>query len=134
MAKKTKRQRLIAKLDEVFSIYIRLRDADKNGNVTCFTCGKKEYWKGKGMQCGHFMSRKHLATRWDETNCQVQCVGCNVYKYGEQYKFSVKIDSKYGSGTAEQLHQKTRETVKLDLIDLEMLINTYKEKIDSLNN
>jgi len=80
------------------------------------------------------MSRKHLATRWDENNCQVQCVGCNVYKYGEQYKFSINLDSKYGSGTAEQLHQKTRETVKLDLIDLEMLINTYKEKIDSLDN
>lgn len=119
MAKKSKRKKLIEKLDTVFSQYIRLREAD-NGIVECFTCGKKEHWKGKGMQNGHFMSRKHLSTRWDEMNCQVQCVGCNVYKYGEQYKFSIGLDAKYGGGTAEEMLIKSREIYKVmdkELID-----------------
>ena len=131
MAKKSKRKRLIEKLDAVFSQYIRLREA-KNGIVECFTCGKKEHWKGKGMQNGHFMSRKHLSTRWDEINCQVQCVGCNVYRYGEQYKFSVQLDHKYGDGTADSMHQKSRETYKVMDKELEDKIKYYEFLVKQL--
>ena len=78
MAKKLTRSKLVKKLDAVFSQYIRLKDADEFGNATCFTCGKVDHWKK--LQNGHFQSRKHYATRWDEMNCQVQCVsGCNMY-------------------------------------------------------
>ena len=67
MPSKLTRRKIVKKLDAIFSQYIRLKDADHNGNVTCFTCGKVEHYK-KGMQCGHFQSRKHLATRFDEEN------------------------------------------------------------------
>jgi hypothetical protein len=100
MAKKSTRKRLIDKLDKIFSQYIRLRES-KNHNSECFTCGKVDHWKK--LQNGHFMSRKHLSTRWDETNCQVQCAGCNVFRYGEQYKFSVGLNAKYGDGTADAM-------------------------------
>ena len=66
--------KLKKELDKWFSLFIRLRDADSNGLVFCFTCGCSKYYK-RGMQNGHFQSRKHLATRWDEENCQPQCVG-----------------------------------------------------------
>mgnify|MGYP003665460414 CR=1 FL=1 len=82
MAKKLSRTKLIKKLDTVFSQYIRQRDAE-NEIATCFTCGKKAHWKK--LQNGHFQSRRFYATRWDEMNCQVQCAGCNVFKYGEQF-------------------------------------------------
>ena len=48
---------LTKKLDTIFSEYIRRKDANKNGLVECFTCGVIKYWKGEGMQCGHFISR-----------------------------------------------------------------------------
>ena len=131
MAKKSKRKKLIEKLDTVFSQYIRLREAD-NGMVECFTCGKKEFWKGKGMQNGHFMSRKNLSTRWDEVNCQVQCVGCNVYRYGEQYKFSLNLDEKYGGGTAEEMLVKSRETSKIMDVELEDKIKHYESLVKDL--
>ena len=129
MAKKSTRKKLIEKLDKVFSQYIRLREA-KNGNSECFTCGKVDHWKR--LQNGHFMSRKHLSTRWDETNCQVQCAGCNVFRYGEQYKFSVGLDTKYGSGTAESMLLKSKETSKIDNIELETKIKYYQDLVERL--
>ena len=79
--------KLKKELDTIFSLYIRLRESEE-GLVQCFTCHKVSHYKS-GMQNGHFQSRKHLATRWDEENCQVQCVGCNMFKAGEQYRFSI---------------------------------------------
>jgi len=78
------------------------------------------------------MSRKHLSTRWDETNCQVQCAGCNVFRYGEQYKFSVGLNNKYGDGTADAMLQKSRETLKIDNAELETKIKYYQDLVERL--
>ena len=85
MPRKSTRKTLIKKLDTIFSIYIRRKNS-VNEIAQCITCGKKDHWKK--MQNGHFMSRKHYATRWDEDNVEVQCMGCNVYRYGEQYLYT----------------------------------------------
>ena len=79
-------------LDKWFSLYIRLRYADGNGYTECYTCGKIDHYKK--MQCGHFLSRRYHTTRWNTTNCQVQCVGCNMFRAGEQYKFGLKLGTK----------------------------------------
>lgn len=131
MAKRSKRKKLVDKLDKVFSLYIRLREA-KNEIAECFTCGKKDHYKK--LQNGHFQSRKHYSTRWDEINCQVQCSGCNVFRYGEQYKFAVNLDLKYGKGTAEAMYLKSKQTVKLDNYDLELLISKYNDLVKDLLN
>lgn len=121
------RKKLVAKLDKVFSEYIRLRYADAMGNTECVTCGKKDHWKK--LQCGHFQSRKHYNTRWNEQNCQVQCASCNVFKYGEQYKFGQYINSVYGDGYADELERMAREIVKLSQDDFENMIAHYQEKV-----
>ena len=131
MAKKTQRKKLIDKLDKIFSIYIRRRNAI-NDVAKCFTCGKQDHWKK--LQNGHFQSRKHYSTRWHEQNCQVQCAGCNVFRYGEQYKFALNLDNTYYSGLAEELHIEANKTVKLDNTDLEMLIEKYEMLIKLLDN
>ena len=125
--KKVSRTALVKKLDSVFSQYIRQRNT-KNEMAECFTCGKTEHWRN--LQCGHFMSRKHYSTRWDETNCQVQCVGCNVYRYGEQYKFGIHLDQVHGMGTSDRLLQKSRTESKFKNYELEEMIEYYK----NLNN
>ena len=83
------------------------------------------------MQCGHFQSRKHYATRWLELNVAVQCAGCNVFRYGEQFLFSKNLDEKYGGGTAEKLYIKSRETVKYSNDELLDMIKHYKDLVDS---
>jgi hypothetical protein len=129
MAKKLSRSKLIKKLDTIFSKYIRQRDAKKE-IATCFTCGKKAHWKK--LQNGHFQSRRFYATRWDEINCQVQCAGCNVFKYGEQFTFGLNLDSKFGAGTAQRLHTKARVITKLSSPDIEELILMYEDLVAEL--
>jgi len=122
--------KLKKELDKWFSLYIRIRES-QDGLVQCFTCNKVSHYKS-GMQNGHFQSRKHLATRWDEENCQVQCVGCNMFKAGEQYKFSIALDAKYGEGTAEELEFLARTIMKVSRIDYEEKIGYYKELVEKL--
>jgi hypothetical protein len=121
--KKPSRSSLVKKLDTEFSIYIRTR-LSKNGLSECVTCGKKDDWKK--LQCGHFMSRKHYSTRWNELNCQVQCYACNVMRYGEQYKFGLYLNKIYGSGCAENLEATSRQTLKLKDFELIEKIDYYK--------
>tara|TARA_R110000803_G_scaffold37666_1_gene81267 strand:- start:315 stop:503 length:189 start_codon:yes stop_codon:yes gene_type:complete len=62
----------------------------------------------------------------------VQCAGCNVFKYGEQYVFGSKLDSKFGSGTSRRLHIKAQEIVKLSDNDIEEMIKRYKDFVDRM--
>lgn len=122
MPKKPSRKTIVTKLDKVFSEYIRRRYA-KNNISECVTCGKKDHWKN--LQAGHFMSRKHYSTRWNEENVEVQCMACNVYRYGEQYLFAKHL----GQEKADELLAKSRTMVKLKDWELEEMIEIYKKKL-----
>ena len=122
--------KLKKELDKWFSLYIRLRDATDMGVVQCFTCGKIAHYKS-GMQCGHFQSRRFMATRYDERN-QIQCVKCNMFEQGEQFKFGLNLDAKYGLGTAEELQLKARQTFKMSRSDYEEQITYYKSFVNKI--
>ena len=55
------------------------------------------------------MSRRKLNTRWEEENVNFQCAGCNTYGFGEQFKYGLAIDLKYGNGTAKKLQEMSEE-------------------------
>ena len=130
MKKKKTISKLKKELDQIFSIYIRIRECSDTGAAVCFTCGKMAHYKT--LQNGHFQSRRFMATRFDEENCQVQCVKCNMYSQGEQYKFGLALDVKYGEGTAEELEHISRSILKISRIDYEEKISYYKSLVDKL--
>ncbi len=124
--KKPSRKTLVKNLDAIFSQYIRKRYAI-NGISECFTCGiKNEY---KKQQAGHFASRRHYSTRWNEFNVQVQCYSCNICNQGMQFEFGKKLCLKYGDNFAEDLMIESKKTVKFTESDLTHLINYYTEKV-----
>jgi hypothetical protein len=123
--------KLKKELDKWFSLFIRLRDATSEGMVQCFTCGKVSHYKS-GMQNGHFQSRRHLATRFDEQNCQVQCVGCNMFKAGEQFKFHINLNAKYGEDTSINLQNKAMQSVKITRVEYEEFVSYYKLAVEKL--
>jgi hypothetical protein len=127
-AKKPTRSKLIKKLDVIFSQYIRLSRSDKNGFCTCITCGKKGHWKNGGIQAGHFMSRKHYSTRWNEDNVHPQCVACNMFRSGEQYKYSIFL----GTDKANKLFLQSQKIVKFANNEIEQMITEYSEKLKKL--
>ena len=55
-----------------------------------------------------------------------------MFKGGEQYKFSIGLDSKYGEGTAEELELLARTIIKLSRIDYEEKISYYKDLVEKL--
>ena len=126
-SKKPSRSKLVKKMDVIFSQYIRLKNS-KNGICTCVTCGKKGHWKTGGIQAGHFMSRKHYSTRWDEDNVKPQCVGCNMFRSGEQYKYSLYL----GKQLSEKLHEKSNKIVKFTNIELEEMFQHYSNEVKKL--
>ena len=122
--------KLKKELDKWFSLFIRLRNASKAGIVECWTCGKTAHYKK--MHAGHFMSRKHHATRWNEENVQVQCPKCNLFGQGEQYTFGKLIDVRIGEGKSEELQELSRTTVKYMRHEYEDMIKHYKEKVNAI--
>ena len=122
--------KLKKELDKWFSLFIRLRESEEEF-CKCFTCGKVDHYKR--MQNGHFQSRRFMATRYSEDgNCEVQCVACNMFRGGEQYKFALALDSKYGEGTAEELEILARTIVKFTRVDYEDSIRYYKATVEKI--
>jgi len=121
---------LTKELDTVFSLFIRLRNADKEGNVLCYTSGKKMYWKKS--QCGHFISRRKMGTRWNEVNCQVQSVKENVFNQGNAPEFGRRLVADYGQSAVDNLFLLAGQTVKLDRITLRWQIQHYSDRVREL--
>ena len=130
------REKLIAKLDRVFSQWVRAKDADHRGMVSCYTCGTVNHWKK--MDAGHFQSRGKFSTRWmcnpEEglVNVAPQCKRCNGFRSGEQFKFARRLDAEYGEGTAERIEQMSNQTRKYSPEELEALIDVYNRRVRKL--
>ena len=128
--KKTDRQRLIAKLDTVFSEFIRLRDSDQNGICKCITSG--EYFHWQECDAGHFITRDNFATRWNEQNVNAQGRGDNRFKSGRQYEHGLAIDRKFGPGTATKLLVLSRGVCNWQPFELEAMYTYYKRAVKEL--
>jgi hypothetical protein len=121
-AKRKKAPPSISKLkkqaDAVFSLWIRNRDGGR-----CFTCGVQK--PIKEMQNGHYVSRMHSSLRYDERNCNCQCVGCNVFKHGNMDEYTLALTRLYGIGILDDIAHKKREIKQLTRQDLERIIEKY---------
>ena len=131
--KKPSVSKLKKKADALYSLYVRLRDSSPDGLCECITCFEKK--PIKSMQAGHFMSRRFNSTRYEEENCNAQCYRCNVAFNGEQYKYGLNVDLKYGTGTAKKLmkmsavpHQFTTEELQQIIDDAKTAIAFYEKE------
>tara|TARA_R100000805_G_C3607519_1_gene107983 strand:+ start:337 stop:741 length:405 start_codon:yes stop_codon:yes gene_type:complete len=128
--RKVSRKRLIKRLDTVFSEYIRKKNADSKGYVTCITSGRKFHYSE--VDAGHFISRKEMSTRWHEDNVHPQSRYDNRYRYGKQYEYGLALDRKK-KGLAKRLYKLSKETVKYSVNDLQDLLEKYKKLLQVEN-
>lgn len=120
------------KLDKIFSKYVRLKNADKNGYNTCASCGKREHWKD--MDAGHFVSRNHYTLRWDERNVWPQCKYCNRFRNGNIDEYAIFMIDKYGPDILKELNQEKHKIAKYSQQEYEDMIAHFTEEIDYLEN
>ena len=123
MAKKTARQRVVKRLDDVTSKYIRERDAK------CVQCQTTE-----NLTNGHVFSRRSYSTMWyisKDGNCHTQCWGCNFKHSKDNYDYFKWYVDKFSKDKFENLRFRYKETKKYTTIELEELYEeltlAYKE-------
>lgn len=118
----TSRSKSIRRLDELFSKYIRERDS-VDGVFRCISCGRVLPYEQ--ADCGHFIHRSLLATRWDETNCNAQCIDCNRFKNGNPDGYREGLKLKYGEHIIDELTQKSHTIAIITTADIKEKIKKY---------
>lgn len=119
---------LVKKLDREISLYVRLRDSRAFGYKAfkCISCGQiKPFEQG---DCGHFISRTHMSTRFDEANMNLECRGCNRFSSDHIIYYQKNLEQKIGKEKLEQLIARGHQTKKWTAWELEILINYYKDQ------
>lgn len=121
------------KLDTVFSQYIRLRDMIPN--TTCFRCIScgMIYTIGNA-DCGHYINRQHMITRFSEINCNAQCRSCNRFDEGNMSGYRKGLILKYGESKVLYLESLKRESRKYTEFEYKGLIEHYKKEVKRILN
>ena len=126
-----KKPDLVAKLDKVFSRYIRLRDCMPSGYFRCISCGQIKPFEQ--ADCGHFHSRRHMATRFDEDNCHAECRACNRFSADHLISYEKNLITKIGQTRYDKLAWKAGTTKKWADFELKELIKYYTILGDKLS-
>ena len=129
---KAPRKRIIAKLDEVFSQYIRLRDSYQKGDerrVKCPLCWAE--MNRKQAQNMHFISRWILKYRFSENNCHAGCYRCNVVLNWNYIIYTRYMQKKYWVNYVDSLIN-DKSAYSISTPQLEKELEYYKEKRDKL--
>lgn len=121
---------LVDRLDTVFSRYIRLRDAMEGGMFRCISCGKIK--PIEQADCGHFHSRTHMSTRFDEDNCHAECRYCNRFSADHIIGYRENLIRKIGEQRFKLLDIKAHETKKWSHFELEQLVKYYRALVQKL--
>ena len=121
---------LVDRLDTVFSRYIRLRDAMPTGMFRCISCGKIK--PIEQADCGHFHSRTHMSTRFDEDNCHAECRYCNRFSADHIIGYRENLIKKIGEQRFTLLDIKAHETKKWSHFELEQLAKYYRALVQKL--
>lgn len=119
-----------AKLDRIFSEYVRLRDSDMQGYGRCISCGKVVFWKD--ADAGHYVNRKHMSLRYDEKNVNLQCRSCNRFDEGNMIGYNHGLIEKYGDKVIPYLDVKRHNVCKLGPTEYAVLIRHYQDKVKQL--
>ena len=126
-----KKPDLKARLDKEFSLYIRLRDTMPNGFFKCVSCGQIKPFEQ--ADCGHYWSRRHMSTRYDEDNCHAECRSCNRFKADHLIGYRENLIRKIGQMRFDKLAWKASQTKKWSDFEIQELTKYYKVLGDKLS-
>lgn len=127
--KPLKRSTALKNADTVYSKFIRKKYLIGD-YIRCFTCSKMKPFDE--MDCGHFVSRSHMSTRFFEKNTHPQCRWCNRFQEGMKDEYALALMKKYGQKIIEELNEKKNEIKQFSVGDLVELTVYYQSKLDDL--
>ena len=123
--------------DMLFSKFIKKRDSDSQGNVTCVCCSQTINLKDKAKDGSvvvnnmHFVPRGIYSLRFSEINCHAGCCYCNSQMNNEPEGLAYKRFKKFlqdavGEDEVERMELEKRNINKLTDGDLIAIIEKYK--------
>lgn len=107
---KTPRQKIITKLDKLFSQKVRSKGF-------CERCGKES-----NLQCAHIYSRRNKRLRWDFENALCLCAGCHLYWWHLEPAEAVRWAMTFKN--FEHLDKVMQDNKPMKIFELEQLLNT----------
>lgn len=108
-----------------FNAFIRQRDAGQ----PCISCERNS---GAKMNAGHFRTvGASKETRYDETNCHLQCEACNSYLSGNIGEYRPRLIKKIGQEAFDRL-MGPHEAKKWTREELDALAAHYRAKLKEL--
>jgi hypothetical protein len=122
--------RLKQKVWKAFSLYIRLKDADALGYNYCYTCGARLHYKE--LQAGHGLGGRTNSILFDEELVKPQCKQCNIYKFGNQEVFHLKLIKEHGLKWFEDKLKLRDTSKKFTVEELQQLYEYYNGKLKKL--
>lgn len=123
------RSKLVQKLDQVFSVYIRLLVAYKNWYITCPLCWARVHWtKAQNM---HFITRSVYKYRRDEKNCHAGCMRCNVILHGNYIVYTRRMQRKFGEVVVDAMIN-DKQIMKITTWEIQEMIERYKILVNDL--
>jgi hypothetical protein len=116
------------------SKYIRLKYADNNGYVACYTCGTVMYWQsGNQMQAGHGFGGRGNSILFEEKILRPQCYSCNICKKGNYDVFHTKLEKQYGYGFLQKMLKQKNTTKQFTIQELTRKRNKFKKLAEELS-
>ena len=99
------------------SLYIRTKDIDKDGNISCYTCNKKLHYTE--AQCGHFI---HNKIDMAMNNLKPQCQYCNKWLHGNLANYAIHLIEDNGIEWVKDLRDYANEKCnKYSLEELQII-------------
>jgi hypothetical protein len=126
---KSMRSKKIARVDEIFSKYIRRRDCGFKFGL-CISCSAIIQFNT--CDCGHYINRRHMALRFDEQNCNAQCRSCNSFDEGNVQGYRRGLIVKIGEKATDLLEIRKHNECHLSEIELDLLFKYFSNKLKDL--
>lgn len=115
---------------KLFSELIRRAHANPNGMTQCVTC--RLWFEWKKLQAGHFIPGRHNSILFDERGVHPQCMRCNVFLRSNPREYDAFMRKTYGAKVIKELERKDKELHQFTRQELMALIETYKDKLETL--
>jgi hypothetical protein len=126
--RKVSRKTAVRRADYWFARYIKLRD----GYRSVLSGEGEEH--GHTMHCGHLITRRRYATRWDEANAFCQTAGENFLHEHDPYPFFRWYIERFGKDALDALDTKSRQTTKYTTNEILDIADAFKKKCSYIEN
>lgn len=120
---------LTKKLDDIFSIFIRMAFSDSDGVAECYTCRTRHKWQN--LENGHFIGRQYTMLRWNRKNVRPQCHVCNGFNEGNKAEYRRRLVEDVGEQEVLWLEANKKKR-RHSRTELEMMIAHYNNVVTGL--